>query len=163
MVNKEKIGIRRVCKTDLDGVYNLIQNTIDVSYRKVYPPEAIEFFKEFHNRENILKDTAAGYTVVAERDGEILGTSTLIDSHIQRTFVNPVCQRLGIGRMPAQELERKASFKKSSHITLEASIVSRHFWEARGYIMQEETFIPVKNEQKLVYYKMSKEKKKHGM
>jgi N-acetylglutamate synthase-like GNAT family acetyltransferase len=157
-----KIIVRRFQKKDLDAVFELIQNTIDVSYRKVYPPEAIEFFKEFHNKE-ILKDTAAGYTVVAERNGEILGTSTLIDSHIQRTFVNPVCQRLGIGGMLAQELERKASLKKSSHITLEASIVSRHFWEARGYIMQEETFIPVKNGQKLVYYKMSKENKKHGM
>jgi ribosomal protein S18 acetylase RimI-like enzyme len=158
-----KIIVRRFQKKDLDAVFELIQNTIDVSYRKVYPPEAIEFFKEFHNKETILKDSAAGYTVVAERNGEILGTSTLIDSHIQRTFVNPVCQRLGIGGMLAQELERKASLKKSSHITLEASIVSRHFWEARGYIMQEETFIPVKNGQKLVYYKMSKEDKEHGM
>jgi ribosomal protein S18 acetylase RimI-like enzyme len=159
----EIIRIRRFRKTDLDGVYSLIQKTIDVSYRKVYPPEAIEFFKEFHNKENILKDTAAGYTVVAERNGEILGTSTLIDSHIQRTFVNPFCQRLGIGGMLAKELERKASLKKSSHITLEASIVSRHFWDARGYVIQEETFILVKNGQKLVYYKMSKENKKHGM
>ena len=151
-----EIKVRKFRKDDFDAVYELIQNTIDVSYHKIYPPEAIEFFKEFHSRDNILKDTAAGYTAVAERDGEILGTSTLINCHIQRTFVSPACQRQGIGAMLAQELERKASLRKSGDITLEASLVSREFWEKRGFTVQEETFIPVKNGQKLIYYNMSK-------
>ncbi len=143
-------------KKDLNAVYELIQKTIDVSYNRVYPPEAIKFFKAFHSQATILKDAAAGYTVVAERNGEILGTSTLIDCHIQRTFVSPACQRQGVGGMLAQELEKKASRRKPDYLTLEASLVSRQFWEARGFTVQEETFIPVKNGQKLVYYKMSK-------
>ncbi len=150
------IKVRKFKKNDLNAVYKLIQNTIDVSYHKVYPPEAIEFFKEFHSRENILKDTAAGFTVVAERNDEILGTSTLIDTHIQRTFVSPACQRQGIGGMLAEELEAKASLRKTGDITLEASLVSRQFWEARGFTVREETCIPVKNGQKLIYYTMSK-------
>jgi len=155
-----EIKVRKFRKDDFDAVYELIQNTIDVSYHKIYPPKAIEFFKEFHSRDNILKDTAAGYTAVAERDGEILGTSTLINCHIQRTFVSPACQRQGIGGMLAQELERKASLRKRGDITLEASLVSRQFWEARGFTVQEETFIPVKNGQKLIYYNMSKKIKR---
>lgn len=155
-----EIKVREFKQNDLDAVYELIRNTIDVSYHKIYPPEAIEFFKEFHSRENILKDTAAGYTAVAERNGEILGTSTLIDRHIQRTFVSPTCQRQGIGGMLAQELERKASLRKAGDITLEASLVSRQFWESRGFTVQEETFIPVKNGQKLIYYTMSKKIKR---
>ena len=151
-----EITVRQFKKSDLDAVYELIHNTIDVSYHKTYPTEAIEFFKEFHSRGNILKGTAAGYTAVAERDGEILGTSTLIDGHIQRTFVSPACQRQGIGGLLAQELEKKASLRKSGDITLEASLVSREFWEKRGFTVQEETFIPVKNGQKLIYYNMSK-------
>ena len=158
-MNREII-VRKFRKDDLNAVYELIQNTIDVSYHKIYPPEAIEFFKEFHSRDNILKDSVNGYTVVAERDGEILGTSTLIDRHIQRTFVSPSCQREGIGGMLAQELEKKASLRKTGDITLEASLVSRQFWELRRFNVQEETFIPLKNGQKLVYYKMSKKIKR---
>jgi len=150
------IKVREFKRSDLNAVYELIQNTIDVSYKKVYPPEAIDFFKEFHSQENILKDTVNGYTAVAERNGEKLGTSTLIDCHIQRSFVSPACQRQGIGGMLAQELEAKASLRKTGYITLEASLVSRQFWESRGFTVQEETFIPVKNGQKLIYYTMSK-------
>ena len=159
----KNIRVRRFKEKDLKAVYELIQNTINVSYNKVYPGEAIEFFKEFHSPENILKDAISGYTVVAERDGEILGTSTLIGNHIQRAFVSPDCQRQGIGGLIAQELERKALLKKPASIDLEASIVSRQFWESRGYVLQEETCIPVKNGQKLIYYKMSKEITGHGM
>ena len=155
-----EIKVRKFRKDDLNAVYELIQNTIDVSYNKIYPPEAIEFFKEFHSRENILKDTVNGYTVLAERNGEILGTSTLIGCHIQRTFVSPACQRQGIGGLLAQVLEKKASLRKSGDITLEASLVSRQFWELRGFTVREETFIPVENGQKLIYYTMSKKIKR---
>jgi len=151
------IKIRKFNEKDLNAVYNLIRKTIDFSYSGVYPEEAIEFFKEYHNRKNILNDAAAGYTVVAERDGEILGTSTLIGSHIQRTFVNPECQRHGIGGMIVDELEKKAVLKKPASITLEASLVSRRFWESRGFKFQEECGIPVKNGQKLIYFNMIKD------
>ena len=149
--------VRRFRKKDLDAVHRLIIKTIEISYHNIYPAEAIEFFKEFHSKENILKDAMAGYTVVAERSGEILGTSTLIKNHIQRTFVDPGCQGQGIGGKLAQELEKRASFENPECITLEASLVSRKFWEGRGYKMLGETFIPVKNGQKLIYYNMSRE------
>jgi GNAT superfamily N-acetyltransferase len=154
-----KIKIRRFEKSDLRAVHQLVQNTIDVSYRGVYPEEAIEFFKEFHSPKNILKDAEAGYTVVAERDGEIVGTSTLLNDHIQRTFVNPACQRQGIGGMMAQELERQALRAKHRQLTLDGSLVSKEFWEQKGFYVVEECFVPVKNGQKLIYYKMVKDMK----
>jgi hypothetical protein len=49
--------------TDLAAVYALVQSTIEVSYAGVYPPEAIEFFKNHHSQENIMKDIERGYIV----------------------------------------------------------------------------------------------------
>ena len=161
--NTGAIKVRRFREADLPAVHKLIQKTIDISYNKVYPKEANDFFKEFHCPETILKDAKAGYIVVAERDGELLGTSTLIGSHIQRTFVNPECQRQGIGGMIADELEKKAAMEKPAAITLEASLVSRRFWESWGYKFQKECAIPVKNGQKLIYFNMIKEIKEHGL
>jgi len=154
------IKIRKLNKKDLPLVYRLIQNTIDFSYSGVYPPEAIEFFKDYHNKENIIKDAAAGYTIVAERDGEILGTGTLLDTNIRRVYISPSYQHRGIGKLIVQELERKALLKKLSTLDLEGNIVSRQFWEAMGFTIREECFLMVKNNRKLHYYVMVK---KNGM
>jgi len=150
------IQIRKLGEEDLQTVYRLIQSTIDISYHEVYPREAIEFFKDYHSKEQILSDAATGYTVVAECNSEVLGTGTLFGTNIRRVFVSPLHQHGGIGKLLVQELERKASFEKLAIIDLEASIVSRQFWESLGFVIQREDYIPVRNSQKLCYYKMVK-------
>ncbi len=71
---EREIRVREFGKSDLENVYRLVQNVITVSYRDVYPAEAVEIFLEHHNRENILNDALSGYCVVAENEGEIVGT-----------------------------------------------------------------------------------------
>ena len=104
----QNIRLRTMKTTDLAAVYALVQNTIAVSYAGVYPPEAIEFFKNHHSRENILNDLARGYIVVAESSGLLLGTGTIIETSIRRVFINPEYQHHGIGKIIARKLERKA-------------------------------------------------------
>ncbi len=152
----QDIRIRKLGEEDLQTVYRLIQTTIDISYHEGYPREAIEFFKDYHSKEHILNDAATGYTVVAECDSEVLGTGTLSGINIRRVFVSPPHQHRGIGKLLVQELERKASFEKLATIDLEASLVSRQFWESLGFVVQREDYIPVRNSQKLCYYKMVK-------
>jgi citrate lyase synthetase len=150
------IKTRQFINKDLPAVYSLIQNTIDFCYSGIYPEEAIEFFKKYHNHNNILNDTAAGYTIVVESNRQIIGTGTLLDTNIRRVFVDPAHQQRGIGKLITQELEQKASLKKLASLDLQSSIVSREFWESMGYIVQEEYYIPVQNNQKLRFYEMTK-------
>lgn len=152
----QDIQVRQLNEEDLPSVYRLIQNTIEISYGEVYPKEAIEFFKDWHSEECISNDAAAGYTVVAEDNSEILGTGTLFGTNIRRVFVNPLHQHLGIGKLIVKELERKALIEKLTALDLEASLVSRQFWESLGFVVQREDYVPVRNEQKLYYYKMVK-------
>ena len=141
---------------DLRSIYRLIQHTIDTSYHEAYPREAIEFFKEYHSKDNILGDAATGYTVVAECNHEVLGTGTLLGNNVRRVFVSPLHQYKGIGKLIIRELERKASLDKLTTLDLEASLVSRQFWEALGFLVEREDYVLVRNDQKLSYYKMIK-------
>jgi ribosomal protein S18 acetylase RimI-like enzyme len=148
------IEIRKFTEEDFNNVFNLIQNTIDTSYNGVYPKEAIDFFKNHHSKDNILKDAAAGYTIVAETRGKIFGTGTILDTNIRRIFVSPTHQHKGIGKLLMQELLNKAQSQNISIVDLDASLSSLRFWESLGFMIQREEFIPVANNQRLGYYKM---------
>jgi N-acetylglutamate synthase-like GNAT family acetyltransferase len=137
-------------------VYDLIQNAIDVSYHKVYSKEAIEFFKAHHSVEHILDDASNGYMIIAEREGELLGTATLLGSNIRRVFVNPEYQHSGVGKLLVQDLQKKASFKQLTVVDLEASLSSKLFWQSLGFTVREKDYVPVRNNRKLRYYKMFK-------
>ena len=153
---RQHIQIREFDEEDLSSVYNLIQNTIDISYYKVYSKEAIEFFKAHHSLEHILDDAVKGYTIIAELESELLGTATLFGSNIRRVFVSPRYQLNGVGELLVQVLEKEASCKQLTVVDLEASISSKSFWESLGFIVREKDHIPVRNNRKLRYYKMFK-------
>ncbi len=148
--------IRQMHELDLDSVYGLVQKTIQESYHEVYPVEAVEFFKNFHHKDGILKDAVNGYVVIAETNGEILGTGTLEDTSLKRVFVLPRHQHQGVGKLIAGDLIRKAELNRLPALYLDASLVSRRFWESMGFLILRETFIPVLNGNKLRYYEMAK-------
>lgn len=148
--------IRRFNDDDLPSVYELVQNTIDFSYRPDYPEKVIEFFKEYHTRESILDDAKNGYTIVALQDGEIAGTGTLLGANIRRVFISPLYQRRGIGTLIADELEKKAAADNQSILDLSSALGSRTFWESRGFIIQEELFAPAGKDRIIHYYSMIK-------
>ena len=102
------IQIREFSREDLDTVVSLIHHVVDVSYRDVYPAGALNLYKEFHSRDNILNDAENGYCVVAENGGRIVGTGTLLDDGIRRVYIDPSYQKSGIGKRIYRELENKA-------------------------------------------------------
>ena len=152
----QEIHLRQMKETDLQSVYELVQNTIQVSYADVYPPEAIEFFKNYHNQDNILKDATSGYSIVAESDGLILVTGTLLVMNVRRVYIVPQQHHQGIGKLIVKKLEQKAKSLGLEKLDLLASLKSRTFWEAMGFVFAGEFFIPVANDKKLIYYEMLK-------
>lgn len=153
----ENVVIRPFKEDDLPSVYELVQNTINISYRSDYSAEAIELFKEYHSRENILDNAMNGYTVVAVEDGKIVGTGTLLETSIRRVFISPLRQRRGIGTLIIEELEKQARNNKIPTLELASAIGSRSFWESRGYTVQEELFAPPGKEGIIRYFSMTKD------
>lgn len=148
--------IREFRKTDLAAVKGLVDKTIDICYPGIYCAEAVQFFKDWHTEEKILQNAADGFTIVLEQNGRIVGTGTIVADEIARVFVNPEFQKHGFGKLIMDKLEGKALSTSAGIVKLDASIPSKKFYDLLGYITLEKTFIEVKNNKRLDFYKMQK-------
>lgn len=156
MSDRRNISIREFRSSDLGVVKSLIDHTIDTCYSSVYPKEAVQFFKGWHCDDRIQKDAKEGYTIVLEKDNQIIGTGTIVDNQIMRVFVQPALQKRGFGKLIMQKLEEKALSEGISVVKLDASLPSKEFYDSSGYVTLEETFLEVENNKRLDYYKMEK-------
>jgi len=154
---EQDLRVREFHENDLEAVYALVQNSVAVSYRDVYPAEAVALFLEDHNRKRILEDALSGYCVIAEKGNEILGTGTLLeDNHLRRFYINPAHQYTGIGKLIYAEIEKRALRDRIETLRLGASLLSKRFWESVGFVVDSEEYIPVENERRLMFFWMSK-------
>lgn len=153
----KEIAIRTAGTQDADSLEKLINETIDTCYFGIYPQEAVDYFKDYHNRENIVNDILKGYCLILTIGEESIGTGTLLGSNARRVFVKPEYQKMGFGKRIMYGLEEKAVKKGIKVMDLDASLVAYPFYKALGYETQVEDMIPVKNGQSLRYYKMTKE------
>lgn len=156
MVKQHDIKIRKFKKADLADVKSLIHKTVDICYSDVYCAEAVQFFKDWHCDDKILKDAKDGYTIVLEKDNQIIGTGTIVENHIMRVFIDPVFQKHGFGTLIMRKLEEKAISMSIRVAKLDASIPSKKFYDSLGYVTLEEAFLEVENNKRLDFYKMEK-------
>ena len=156
MAKRTDIRIRRFSRSDLPAVKELIDNTIDICYPADYPKETVQYFKQYHCDENILKGASKGWTIVLEKNNRIIGTGTIIDDHIMRVFVNPKFQKRGFGKLIMNKLEEKAISSGINKVKLDASLPSKTFYDTLGYKTREKTYVKLENNKKLHYYKMNK-------
>ena len=156
MLNQKNVVIKVFEPSDIETVHSLVIDTIDKSYSGVYPEEAIDFFKQYHRKNNIYNDCLNGYTIIAEYKGRIVGTGTLLDTNIRRVFINNYFQGQGFGKLIMKKLEEKALEQGKRIVDLSASLVSKRFYDRLGYITQGEKSIDVENNKKLNYYQMVK-------
>ena len=155
MKNESLLTIRPFGEGDLSELSRLIADTVERCYTGVYPPKAVRFFLDYHSPENILRDAAKGITLISWHDETPVATATLIDSYICRVFVHPEYQGKGCGKSLAFEVEKLAMERGIELLELDASLVSRRFWEGLGWRVTAREVEMVEDEA-LEYYKMSK-------
>ena len=156
MCKEDKIIIRKFATEDLNTVKALIYRTIDVCYSSGYSKEAVRFYKDWHCDENVLKDAKEGYMIVLKKDNRIIGTGTFVGDEIKRVFVEPAFQKHGFGNILMQKLEEKALLASIDIVKLDATLLSKKFYDSLGYVTLKKTFLEIENEEKLYYYKMEK-------
>jgi putative acetyltransferase len=144
--------IRLFREADVIPLCRMICDTIDASYSGVYPPRAVEFFKGHHSEKRIAERSAIGEILVAEGDGFILATGSLVDAEIVGVFVHPAHQGQGHGKAIMVELERRAKAKGLSEVNLSVSLPSRKFYEHLGYEVLAERALDVGEGQYLNYW-----------
>lgn len=156
MSRKDFTSIRQFRASDVRVVLKLIHHTIEVSYSPVYPPRAVQFFKDFHSGIKIIERHLKGEILVVEKDGDIIGTGSLVDADILGVFVNPAFQHQGHGKSLMQAIEKKATIKGIREVKLSVSLPSRRFYESLGYEIIEDRTIDVGEGQRLDYWEAKK-------
>ena len=156
MAEREVICIREFREDDAESIARLIHRTIDACYTDVYPRRAVEFFKRFHSRDGILERSRKGVILVAERNGNAIGTGAIVENEIYGVFVEPKMQGRGHGRAIMRVLETRAIAKGHREVVLSVSLPSRKFYEGLGYEILQEAHRDVGEGQRLDFWKARK-------
>ena len=145
--------IKLVNEADLEQVYELIQDTIEYSYRGIYPDRALHFFKNYHSKNAILERHRNGVILLLEKEAILAATGSLVGNEISGVFVASKSQGCGYGTTIMQELERLAQRNGFSEILLDISLPSRNFYEKLHYQISEECVFDVGMGESLKYWK----------
>ena len=157
MRTPDDVSIRRFREPDLCQLVRLISETIGISYAEVYPPRAVQFFKDFHSEEKIADRGKTGTTLVVEEDGELVATGSLVGGEILAVFVHPRLQKGGRGKALMKALENEARANGVTEIGLNGSLPSKRFYESLGYKIVEERSRDVGEGQRLDFWKAAKQ------
>ena len=149
--------IRPFAEADVAALRRLICETIDISYAPVYPPKALDFFKAFHSEEKIRERAQRGTVLVAEADGALTATGSLLEGEIFAVFVHPDRQGAGLGRALMARLEADARTAGVTESVLSVSLPSRRFYEGLGYELVEERSRDLGDGQRLDFWKAKRQ------
>ncbi len=152
----EPVVIRAGMNMLLD-IYELVHMTIKDIYTKYYSDKAVEFFLEFHSKENIANDISKGNVYAVSFKQNVIGTGTLDGDHIKRVFVLPRFQGQGIGTLIMDFLEAEI-IKSHGAAWLESSFPAGQFYHHRGYITKGYGEYPLENDKVLAYAIMCRKK-----
>ena len=152
----EQTKIRPFRRSDLVSLQRLIWETIDVSYSSVYPPRALEFFKEFHAKQKILERSEVGTVLVTEENGKLIATGSLVNGEIFAVFVHPAFQGVGHGKALMRVLEDEARASGISESVLSVSLPSKRFYKGLGYEIIRECSKDLGSGQRLDFWKAKK-------
>mgnify|MGYP001101754558 CR=1 FL=1 len=140
-------------ESDVESLYQLIQQTIEYSYRGVYPDRAVLFFKNYHSIAAILERSRNGVILILQKPGTLLATGSLVNNEISGVFVAPSYQGCGHGKTIMYELEKLAQKNGFTEILSDISLPSRRFYEKLHYQISEECSFDVGMEESLKYLK----------
>lgn len=150
----------KIIKADINlvnDIYKLVQTTIKEIYKNYYSDEAVKFFLDLHNPENISADILSGKVYVAVHDNDVVGTGTADGEHIKRLFVLPEFQGQGVGTMLMDHLEAEI-IKDYGCVRLDSSLPAGKFYHDRGYVTEKYAEIRLENGKVLAYEIMCRNK-----
>ena len=157
MGGPREIRIRPFRQSDARALRRLICETIDVSYAALYPPRALAFFKDFHGEREIEERSRNGTLLVAEENGELMATGSLVDGEIFAVFVRPQRQQAGLGKALMKALEEQARANGVTESLLSVSLASKRFYEGLGYQIVEARSKDLGKGQRLDFWKAKKQ------
>lgn len=145
--------IRAYSPDDAEATAQLFRETIREVCKDDYTPRQLRtWMSGCDDLEAWNASLLANCALIAEEDGRIIGFGDIDENgYLDRLFVHKDHQGEGIGTALCGALEALAPGGVSTH----ASITARPFFEARGYIVEEENIVE-RDGETLINYLMKK-------
>lgn len=127
------IKVRMFVAIDAEVVSALIRHTMRVSNSADYPLERLQPLMDYFSPEKVLLLSQERHCLVAELDGQIIGTIALEGAELCTFFVHPDYQGIGIGSELLTAIEQVAAAAGLETIHMDASLTGVGFYARRGY------------------------------
>lgn len=139
----------------IQGIFDVVQTTVKEMYPKYYRDEVVNFFCEWHSKDNIAKDIASKKVYMILENNTIVATGTVDEEHITRIYVLPPKQGKGYGSSMMDFLEQKV-ITEYGEAYIDSSLPAGKFYHSRGYITKEHLEYELENGKILEYEVMCK-------
>ena len=149
--------IRPFTPDDIDEVVHLVHRTIRICYPTCYPQAVVDFFIEYHRKEEILRKSKQGILSLAYIENSLVALGYLLENEVGGIYVSPVHQKKGIGKQLLNSLLKEALAKELDHVWLDATPIAKKMYLDAGFIVVEEKTDFVSGNVPLDYFLMRKE------
>jgi GNAT superfamily N-acetyltransferase len=140
---------------DLDELYDLIQFTINKCYPEIYPPEIVDFFLNYHSKNEILRRAEAGTLLVLRWNNKIIATGFINYNEFGGVYVHPDMQGMGYGSFIVEHLLKVAAENKIIKVHLDSTPIAKRLYEKLGFQLVSPA-IQMVGDIPLEYFKMEK-------
>ena len=134
------MDIRRFELEDASAVSELIRKTIRISNTKDYPAELMDKLIEVETAAHVIERASWTHFYVVVNDEQIVGCGAIgpywgkeDESSLFTIFVDPDCQKKGIGKLIIETLENDEYFLRAKRTEIPASITGVPFYLKMGY------------------------------
>lgn len=137
-MGENSVVVREFRPADAGAVSAVVRTTMRTSNRDDYPLERLQPLIDYFSPEKVAQLAVERHCLVAEVDGEIVGTISLdgmgeVCAELCTFFVLPDHQGTGIGSRLLDAIEDIAGDNGSSLMRIDSSKTGVAFYERRGY------------------------------
>jgi putative acetyltransferase len=145
---KPQLGVRPFLPADAPILNAIFRASIEELTEEDYNPAQQEAWASAANdEEGFAQRLASRLTLIGTLEGSPVGFISLEGPHqIDMLYVHPVAARQGVATMLYDAIERLATARGTSHLTVDASDTAREFFQLRGFTAEQRNTVSVGNE-----------------
>jgi predicted N-acetyltransferase YhbS len=127
------VSIRTFAPDDAEAISALIRHTMQVSNSRDYSLARLQPLIDYFSPEKVRQLNQERMCLVAEVDGQVIGTVGLEDAELVTFFVHPDHQNSGIGTQLLAAIEELARAEGLTCIKVDSSLTGAAFYARMGY------------------------------
>jgi N-acetylglutamate synthase-like GNAT family acetyltransferase len=132
-MSRELLTIRTATAADAGALSHVILRALREVNARDYEPAIIDAVAANFSCQKVLEAIRRRPVLVAEIDGEVVGTAGLEGATVRSMFVRPDHERRGIGAALMGEIEALAVAQGVDRLTLQSSITAEGFYRRHGF------------------------------